>query len=67
MARALGLHGATVVLASRSDDGVAAAVGRLRAEGIAASGSPVRHRRARGRGGAPGRGHQPGDVGHLGQ
>lgn len=38
MARALGLHGATVVLASRSDDGVAAAVGRLRAEGIAASG-----------------------------
>ena len=38
MARALGLHGATVVLASRSDDGVAAAVGRLQAEGIAASG-----------------------------
>lgn len=38
MARVLGLHGAVVVLASRSDDGVAAAVERLRTEGIAASG-----------------------------
>ncbi|BCW78501.1 SDR family oxidoreductase [Arthrobacter sp. NicSoilC5] len=38
MARVLGLHGAAVVLAARSDDGVAAAVQRLRAEGIAASG-----------------------------
>lgn len=38
MARVLGLHGAEVVLAARADDGVAAAVRRLRAEGIAASG-----------------------------
>ncbi|WP_457950061.1 SDR family NAD(P)-dependent oxidoreductase [Pseudarthrobacter sp. alpha12b] len=38
MARALGLHGAAVVLAARSDDAVAAAVERLRAEGIAAFG-----------------------------
>ncbi|WP_307305890.1 SDR family NAD(P)-dependent oxidoreductase [Pseudarthrobacter enclensis] len=38
MARELGLHGAAVVLASRSDDAVAAAVERLRAEGITASG-----------------------------
>ncbi|UUL75371.1 SDR family oxidoreductase [Pseudarthrobacter sp. Fe7] len=38
MARALGLHGAAVVLAARSDDAVAAAIQRLRAEGIAASG-----------------------------
>jgi len=38
MARLLGQHGATVVLASRSDADVAAAVDRLRAEGIAASG-----------------------------
>ncbi|NUT70878.1 SDR family oxidoreductase [Pseudarthrobacter sp. C4D7] len=38
LAGALGRHGATVVLAARSDDGVAAAVRRLRAEGIAASG-----------------------------
>lgn len=38
MARELGLHGAAVVLAARSDDAVAAAVERLRAEGIAASG-----------------------------
>jgi len=38
MARLLGQNGATVVLASRSDADVAAAVDRLRAEGIAASG-----------------------------
>ncbi|KRE85119.1 SDR family NAD(P)-dependent oxidoreductase [Arthrobacter sp. Soil764] len=38
MARELGLHGAAVVLAARSDDAVAAAVERLRADGIAASG-----------------------------
>ncbi|TQJ36344.1 SDR family NAD(P)-dependent oxidoreductase [Arthrobacter sp. SLBN-122] len=38
MARELGLHGAAVVLGARSDDAVAAAVERLRAEGIAASG-----------------------------
>lgn len=38
MARVLGLHGAALVLASRSDDDVAAAVGRLRLEGIAADG-----------------------------
>jgi len=38
IARELGLHGAAVVLASRSDDAVAAAVERLRAEGITASG-----------------------------
>lgn len=38
MARVLGLHGAVVVLASRTDDGVAAAVGRLRLEGVAADG-----------------------------
>lgn len=38
MARLLGHQGATVVLASRSDVDVAAAVARLRTEGIAASG-----------------------------
>ncbi|MEW1811747.1 SDR family oxidoreductase [Pseudarthrobacter phenanthrenivorans] len=38
MARELGLHGAAVVLAARSADAVAAAVERLRAEGITASG-----------------------------
>jgi NAD(P)-dependent dehydrogenase (short-subunit alcohol dehydrogenase family) len=38
MARELGLHGAAVVLGARSDDAVAAAVERLRAAGIAASG-----------------------------
>jgi glucose 1-dehydrogenase len=38
MARLLGLHGASVVLASRSDADVAAAVERLRSEGIEASG-----------------------------
>jgi NAD(P)-dependent dehydrogenase (short-subunit alcohol dehydrogenase family) len=38
MARVLGRHGATVVLASRSDADVADAVARLRAEGITASG-----------------------------
>jgi NAD(P)-dependent dehydrogenase (short-subunit alcohol dehydrogenase family) len=38
MARLLGRHGATVVLASRSDADVAAAVDRLRAERIASSG-----------------------------
>ncbi|MFF1383136.1 SDR family oxidoreductase [Arthrobacter sp. NPDC058288] len=38
MARLLGQHGATVVLASRSDVDVAAAVERLHLEGIAASG-----------------------------
>lgn len=38
MARRLGHQGAAVVLASRSDDDVAAAVERLLAEGIAASG-----------------------------
>jgi NAD(P)-dependent dehydrogenase (short-subunit alcohol dehydrogenase family) len=38
MARELGLRGAAVVLGARSDDAVAAAVERLRAEGIAASG-----------------------------
>ncbi|WP_243177262.1 SDR family NAD(P)-dependent oxidoreductase [Arthrobacter humicola] len=38
MARLLGHHGATVVLASRSDADVEAAVERLHAEGIAASG-----------------------------
>ena len=38
MARLLGQQGATVVVASRSDDDVAAAVERLRTEGIAASG-----------------------------
>ncbi|MDQ0664423.1 NAD(P)-dependent dehydrogenase (short-subunit alcohol dehydrogenase family) [Arthrobacter ulcerisalmonis] len=38
MARVLGLHGAVVVLAARSDDGVAAAVERLRSQGIAVSG-----------------------------
>jgi glucose 1-dehydrogenase len=38
MARLLGLHGASVVLASRSDADVAVAVERLRSEGIEASG-----------------------------
>ena len=38
MARLLGRHGATVVLAARSDAAVAAAVERLNAEGIAVSG-----------------------------
>jgi NAD(P)-dependent dehydrogenase (short-subunit alcohol dehydrogenase family) len=38
MARVLGRHGASVVLASRSGVDVAAAVGRLRAEGIEAAG-----------------------------
>jgi len=38
MARVLGRHGASVVLASRSDADVAAAVERLRTEGIEASG-----------------------------
>lgn len=38
MARLLGSHGATVVVASRSDADVATAVGRLRAEGILVSG-----------------------------
>jgi len=38
MARVLGSHGATVVLASRSDAHVAAAVGRLRAEGLSVTG-----------------------------
>src|SRR6478735_12057689 len=38
MARLLGQQGATVMLASRSDQDVAAAVDRLRQEGIAASG-----------------------------
>ena len=38
MARVLGHQGATVVLAARSHDDVAAAVERLQAEGIAASG-----------------------------
>ena len=38
MARLLGHHGATVVLASRSDADVAAAVEQLRAEGVEASG-----------------------------
>lgn len=38
MARLLGRHGAAVVLAARSERGVASAVERLRAEGIAASG-----------------------------
>ena len=38
MARVLGRHGASVVLASRSDAEVAAAVERLRTEGIEASG-----------------------------
>lgn len=38
MARLLGRHGAHVVLASRSEADVEAAVGRLRAEGIAAAG-----------------------------
>ena len=38
MARLLGHQGATVVVASRSDDDVAAAVERLHTEGIAASG-----------------------------
>jgi NAD(P)-dependent dehydrogenase (short-subunit alcohol dehydrogenase family) len=38
MARLLGSQGATVVVASRSDADVAAAVGRLHAEGILASG-----------------------------
>lgn len=38
MARVLGHHGASVVLASRSDADVAAAVERLRTEGIEASG-----------------------------
>ncbi|MEC5192114.1 NAD(P)-dependent dehydrogenase (short-subunit alcohol dehydrogenase family) [Arthrobacter sp. MP_M7] len=38
MARVLGHAGATVLLASRSDDDVAAAVERLRADGITASG-----------------------------
>ena len=38
MARVLGRHGASVVLASRSDADVAAAVESLRAEGLAASG-----------------------------
>jgi len=38
MARVLGGHGASVVLASRSEADVAAAVERLRAEGIGASG-----------------------------
>ena len=38
MARVLGRHGASVVLASRSDADVAAAVERLRTEGIAAFG-----------------------------
>ena len=38
MARLLGVHGAAVVLASRSDADVAAAVGQLRAEGVTASG-----------------------------
>jgi len=38
MARVLGLHGAAVVLGARSDDAVAAAVERLRAEGLTASG-----------------------------
>ena len=38
MVRLLGQQGATVVVASRSDDDVAAAVERLRTEGIAASG-----------------------------
>lgn len=38
MARLLGHQGAAVVLAARSDDDVAAAVERLLAEGIAASG-----------------------------
>ncbi len=40
MARVLGHRGATVVLASRSEVDVAAAVERLRTEGIAASGRP---------------------------
>ena len=38
MARVLGSHGATVVLASRSEAHVAAAVGRLRAEGLSVTG-----------------------------
>jgi glucose 1-dehydrogenase len=38
MARLVGLHGASVVLASRSDADVAVAVERLRSEGIEASG-----------------------------
>lgn len=38
MVRLLGRHGARVVVGSRSEDGVAAAVDRLRAEGIEASG-----------------------------
>jgi glucose 1-dehydrogenase len=38
MARVLGRHGASVVLASRSDTDVAAAVERLRTEGIEAAG-----------------------------